>query len=129
MEKLETTGKSRAIDPIRIGNDHSEAFALFASLGPEFRIAICELAVAAATPALPELIFPFQNQPELPEDCLESAKWADYQSITTPNLSMTLNTTRFSRIPKRGIENLWHIICSNYQPNAIPPLTRLSQFP
>ncbi|KAF7939787.1 hypothetical protein EAE99_001592 [Botrytis elliptica] len=104
--ELDTTEKSKTIDPKRIGNHHSEAVTLFASLGPELHIAICELAVAAATPALPELIYPFPHQPEHPEDCLESAKWAYRQLTTTPNLLMTLDTTRFSGVPRRGMKNL-----------------------
>ncbi|KAF5869726.1 uncharacterized protein Bfra_010926 [Botrytis fragariae] len=102
--KLETIELSKAIDPKRISNDHSEAFTLFTSLGPELRIAMCELAVAAATPTLLELIYPFPYEPEHPEDCLKSAKWAYRQLITTSNLLMNLNTTRFSRVPRRGIK-------------------------
>ncbi|TGO45929.1 hypothetical protein BCON_0355g00080 [Botryotinia convoluta] len=81
----------------RIGKDHSETFTLFASLALELRITIWELAVAAATPALPGSIYPFPLEPEHPEDCLESAKRLYRQSNTTPNLLMILSILHVSQ--------------------------------
>lgn len=65
LGKLETTEESKAIDPKRIGDDHIEVSTLFASVTLELRVTVCEFAVAAATPALPELIDPFPLEPDI----------------------------------------------------------------
>ncbi|KAI9642810.1 hypothetical protein NHQ30_008543 [Ciborinia camelliae] len=123
VSKLNDTDTTQATSTEDTDRYQGKTFTLFPCLPPEIRIIICELALAAATPALPECIRLFQGRVKSKPQDIYDTKYEIiyYRRKLTPELSNIHAMLQVSREFRKVVSKQYGLFNGLFRPLLLRP--------